>query len=170
MSVDILGALGGGLKAEFDAAKDAQKKRAEEVAGDAFATALAQASAPANVATISGQRNNAVIPAVLVDLAANDAGDTPTLEMTSGTAKPVDPRDAFLDFARKSPAEQMRAMVLAEMGLSEDDLKNLSAEDRAALEAKIQIRIEAKVREEMQKNSKFAIGQVGLAGIPEAIS
>jgi hypothetical protein len=170
MSVDVLSALSSGLKIDLKAEKDAQQKRAEEAGVDTFASLLAQqagtqqggaqqAGPASNVTTISGQRGTAVIPAALIDIAADIGGDVQTGELDGSTVPVKDPTETFLEFASKSPAEKMRAMVLGEMGLTEEDLRNLSAEDRAALEAKIQIRIEAKVKQEIDKKSGFGLSQ-----------
>jgi hypothetical protein len=165
MSVDVLSALSSGLKIDLKAEKDAQQKRAEEAGVDTFASLLAQqagaqqAGPASNVTTISGQRGTAVIPAALIDIAADIGGDVQTGELDGSTVPVKDPTETFLEFASKSPAEKMRAMVLGKMGLTEEDLRNLSAEDRAALEAKIQIRIEAKVKQEIDKKSGFGLSQ-----------
>lgn len=162
MSVDLLNALSGSLKIDTKAEKDAQLKRAEEAGVDTFASLLAQQAGTGsadNVATISGRPGNAVIPAALIDIAANIGGDIKTGDLDGSTVPVKDPTETFLEFASKTPAEKMRAMVLGEMGLTEEDLRNLSAEDRAALEAKIQIRIEAKVKQEIEKKSGFNLSQ-----------
>jgi hypothetical protein len=160
MSVDVLSALGSGLKTDLKAEKDAQQKRAEETGADTFASLLAQQAGSANnVPIISGRRGTAVIPAALIDIAADIGGEVQAGTFDSSTAPVKDPTETFLEFASKSPAEKMRAMVLGEMGLTEEDLRNLSAEERAALEAKIQIRIEAKVKQEIEKKSGFSLSQ-----------
>lgn len=161
MSMEALSILSSGLKIDLNAEKDAQVKKAEEAAGDTFATLLAQQAGPtSNVTTISGQRSNSVIPASLIDIAADDGTDVQMTEASSsGTTVAKDATETFLDFASKTPAEKMRAMVLADMGLTEEDLRNLSAEDRAELEAKIRTQIEVKVKQEIEKKSGFNLSQ-----------
>lgn len=160
MSMEMLSGLSSSLKIGLNAEKDAGQKKAEEVASDAFAAALAQAdNAASNVTTFSGLRSNAIIPAALVDLAAKKGLDVSTGQLAEGSVKAKDPTETFLEFASKTPAEKMRALVLGEMGLTEEDLANLSAEERAELEAKIQTRIEAKVKQEIEKKSGFMIVQ-----------
>ena len=60
-------------------------------------------------------------------------------------------RKAFLDYAQKTPAEQMREQILGSMGLKEEDLKNMDADKRAALERKIEEIIKHKVEQEQAK-------------------
>ncbi len=50
-------------------------------------------------------------------------------------------RKALDDYLSKSPAEHMREMILARMGLSEESLKSMPPEQRAAVEAEIGRRI-----------------------------
>ncbi len=50
-------------------------------------------------------------------------------------------RKALEDYLSKSPAEHMREMILARMGLSEESLKSMPPEQRAAVEAEIGRRI-----------------------------
>jgi len=164
MSISFESALSSAIKLEPFSEKDAQQK-AEEAAASAFASVLAQAEAASDVTQISGQRSNAVIPAALINLSASDPAGAETAAVINAADQAVDASDAretFLDFARKTPAEKMRAMILAEMGLSEDALRSLDADARAELEAKIRIRIEAKIREEMEKGSGIKLGQTAL--------
>ncbi|WP_417454527.1 hypothetical protein [Kiloniella sp.] len=55
---------------------------------------------------------------------------------------------AFKDIIGQTPGERMRAQVLRSLGLTEDDLKNMSPEDRKKIEEKI-----AKLIDENIKNS-----------------
>lgn len=57
----------------------------------------------------------------------------------------------FIKRARMTAAEQMRAQILESMGLKEEDLKAMSADDRAKLEAKIKETIKTKVEQEEAK-------------------
>lgn len=43
----------------------------------------------------------------------------------------------FLKFARMTPAEKMRAKMLSQLGLTEDDLKAMSPKEREKVEKKI---------------------------------
>ncbi|MBI2256712.1 MAG: hypothetical protein HYU58_18970 [Proteobacteria bacterium] len=167
MSISLFSAASSGLQILGNAEKDAQQKGAEANAESAFASLLAQQNnANSNVATISGRPGNAIIPAVLIDAGADQLPSLSVSDMQSGVVDaPLDARDEFLNFAQKTPAEQMRAMVLADMGLTEEQLAGLDAKARAEIEEKIRIQIEAKVRQEIEKNSgvKISLGVGGLA-------
>jgi hypothetical protein len=55
----------------------------------------------------------------------------------------------FLNYAHMNPIDRMRANILKSMGLTEDSLKNMSPEQRKAVEDKIRELIE----QEFQKNT-----------------
>ncbi|WP_139863362.1 hypothetical protein [Bradyrhizobium ivorense] len=55
----------------------------------------------------------------------------------------------FLKFAQMSPMDRMRANILKSMGLTEEDLKNMTPEQQKAVEQKIKDLIE----QEFQKNA-----------------
>jgi nitrogen-specific signal transduction histidine kinase len=55
----------------------------------------------------------------------------------------------FLDYAQMNPMDRMRANILKSMGLTEDDLKNMSPDQQHAVEEKIRQMIE----QEFQKNA-----------------
>jgi hypothetical protein len=59
----------------------------------------------------------------------------------------------FMDYAKESPMERMRAQILKSMGLTEDDLKKMSPEQQKAVEQKI----EQMIKQQLQKNA----GQTG---------
>jgi TPP-dependent pyruvate/acetoin dehydrogenase alpha subunit len=85
-----------------------------------------------------------------------------TTPSAGGVAKPG--RDAsghtaveaeFLKWAKMTPAERMRADLLASMGLDEDKLKGMSAEDRQKVEDKIKKMIEDKVKAAAEKKGQL---------------
>jgi hypothetical protein len=49
--------------------------------------------------------------------------------------------DKLQDYAGKDTGSTLRAMILGQMGLTEDDLKAMTPEDRAKIEEKIVVRI-----------------------------
>lgn len=51
----------------------------------------------------------------------------------------------FLDFMKMSTAEKMRAMVLKELGMTEEQVKNMPAEERKKIEAEILERMKKKL-------------------------
>ncbi|MES2032638.1 MAG: hypothetical protein V4466_00555 [Pseudomonadota bacterium] len=59
------------------------------------------------------------------------------------TEKSRSPRADFLEIARQTPAERMRAALLARMGLEEKDLAGMTADQREAVENKIKEMIKA---------------------------
>ena len=69
------------------------------------------------------------------------------------------PKEAFLEYARMSPAEKMRAAMLNSLGLTEDDLKAMDPKKRALVEEKIKEMIKEKVEGD-QKDQKGAIVDV----------
>ena len=60
------------------------------------------------------------------------------------------PEEEFLEYARQSPAERIRAAILEEMGISEDELEAMSPEARAAVEKAIADRIKDRLLAEDQ--------------------
>jgi hypothetical protein len=76
------------------------------------------------------------------------------------TASPVgetSAKDEFLKFQAMTPAQKMRAMMLAKLGLSEDDVKAMSPEDRKKVEDKIKAMIKQQVQNDPDNK-----GQKGL--------
>ncbi|MNL12173.1 hypothetical protein D3C87_1330350 [compost metagenome] len=65
---------------------------------------------------------------------------TPT-SGTSATPLKVDAREEFLEYARMSPAERLRAQILEDMELSEDSLAAMDPEARAGVEDEIKRRM-----------------------------
>jgi hypothetical protein len=61
-------------------------------------------------------------------------------------------RDEFMKWAKMTPAERMRANILASMGLSEDDLARMSVQEREKIEEKIRELIKLKLKQD--PNSK----------------
>ena len=168
MSISLFSAASSGLQTLGKAEKDAQQIATEANAEGAFASLLAQqTNANPDVAKISGRPANGVISAVLINAGVDTtAPDLSVSDMQPGKVdKPLDARDDFLDFAQKTPAEQMRAMILADMGLTEEQLAALDAKTRAEIEEKIRIQIESKVRQEIEKKSGTIVGQLGSASL-----
>ncbi len=69
--------------------------------------------------------------------------DTQTLSSSEATGKSVE--EEFLAFTSMSWEEKVRAMILQSMGLKEEDLAAMSAEDLEKIEQKIREKIEAEV-------------------------
>ncbi|MDY0872735.1 hypothetical protein [Dongia rigui] len=166
MSISLFSAASSGLQILGKAEKDAEQKATEANAEGAFSSLLAQqTNAGSNVATISGRPGNGVISATLINAGVETQPSLDVSDLQSGAVdKTPDARDEFLNFARKTPAEQMRAMVLADLGLTEEQLASLDAETRAEIEEKIRVQIEAKIRQEIEKQSgvKISLGSLPL--------
>jgi hypothetical protein len=81
------------------------------------------------------------------------AASAANAEPVSGKSK-LAPKDndvvqQFLDYANMDPIQRMRASILKSMGLTEDDLKNMSPEQQKAVEQKI----EQLIQEQLKKNA-----------------
>ncbi len=63
--------------------------------------------------------------------------------------------DKFLAYARKTPAERFREDLLNSMGLTEEDLQGMNADDRKAIEEEITRRIKEKIEKDSQKQAGF---------------
>lgn len=83
--------------------------------------------------------------------AASTAGASALFGATAPA--PSGAKAEFLKRAQMTAAEQMRAQILDAMGLTEDDLKAMDTDKRAAAEAKIRDAIRTKV-EEAEKEKK----------------
>ena len=63
------------------------------------------------------------------------------------------PEDAFLNFAKMSPADRMRAQFLAAHGLTEDDLKNMDPKERQKIEDEIREQIKEALKKDTEKKA-----------------
>lgn len=79
-----------------------------------------------------------------------DAGTTAAAQSASGgSLGDTSVEQQFLKYAQMSPMDRMRANILKSMGLSEDDLKNMTPEQQKAVEQKIKDLIE----QQFEKNA-----------------
>ncbi|UGV27828.1 hypothetical protein E0H22_20390 [Rhodopseudomonas boonkerdii] len=69
------------------------------------------------------------------------------LAATQQTEKTVEQK--FLDYAKKSPAEKIRDALLKSVGVTEEQLKNMTPEQRREVEQKIA----DKIKEALQKQT-----------------
>jgi hypothetical protein len=83
--------------------------------------------------------------------ASSTSSIDPASSLRSGklSSKGNDVVQEFLDYAKMDPMERLRANILKSMGLTEDDLKNMSPEQQKAVEQKI----EQLIREQLEKNA-----------------
>ncbi|HTI66584.1 MAG TPA: hypothetical protein VL460_03435 [Caulobacteraceae bacterium] len=66
----------------------------------------------------------------------------------------------FLNYANETPAQRMRDAILKSMGLSEDDLKAMSPEQRQAVENTIRERIKDAAEEAAKKGKTGLVADV----------
>lgn len=91
--------------------------------------------------------------ALLRSESAKTTFQTQVIAQTEGaevTEAPVEEKtvaDEFLEFAEKSYEEKIYEMMLKRLGLTEDDLNNMSPEARAEVERKIEEMIKAEIKE-----------------------
>lgn len=60
-------------------------------------------------------------------------------------------KDEFMALMDKSPAERMREILMQQLGVTEEDLKNMSPEDLEKFEQKLQDLIKEKVKQAMEQ-------------------
>lgn len=87
------------------------------------------------------------------------AVDTQSLDIDEPSDKSV--VDEFLDFTEMSWKEKVRAMILKTMGLKEEDLAAMSAENREKIEAKIKEKIE----EQIEKKTGMTLTRAAIATV-----
>lgn len=61
--------------------------------------------------------------------------------------------EKFLDFAGKSSAEKMRTMMLASLGVTEEELAAMPPDERLKIEQQIKELMEQKMKENAQKQT-----------------
>lgn len=73
--------------------------------------------------------------------------------LTAGPEKSA--KDEFMDYAKLTPAQKMRAAMLSKLGVTEEQLKAMSPEDRKKIEDKIKDLIKQQVENDpkMKKGS-----------------
>jgi hypothetical protein len=76
---------------------------------------------------------------------------------TSSSVGEPSAKDEFLKFQSKSPAEKMRAMMLAKLGVTEEQLKAMPPEERKKIEDKLKDMVKEQVQNDIGKK-----GQTGL--------
>ncbi|MET0222348.1 MAG: hypothetical protein ABW213_16990 [Tardiphaga sp.] len=67
------------------------------------------------------------------------------------SSKPQSSEDKFLAFAKMSPADRMRAQMLAGMGLTEDQLKAMSPEQQKMIEQRIEEQLKQAAQKQLEK-------------------
>ena len=80
--------------------------------------------------------------------------------VSSGSALPIGPQtpaEEFLKYAQMSPAERIRAAILEELGITEEELEAMDPEARKAMEKVIAERIKDKVEQATEKRTGMLI-------------
>jgi hypothetical protein len=85
--------------------------------------------------------------------AAKPADSTTSDPLTAGPAKSA--KDEFMDYAQMTPAQKMRAAMLGKLGVTEEELKAMSPEERQKIEDEIKKQIKEQVQNDpnMKKGS-----------------
>lgn len=80
----------------------------------------------------------------------------------SGPSGMIEPsaKGEFLKFQAMTPAEKMRAMMLAKLGVTEDQLKAMSPEDRKKVEDKLKDMVKQQVQNDPEKKGPDSKGLV----------
>lgn len=60
--------------------------------------------------------------------------------------------DKFMAYAKMSPADKMRASILSSMGITEDQLKNMSPDQQKAVEQKIENLVKQAAQKQIEKS------------------
>ena len=82
---------------------------------------------------------------------------SPYAGVSASTASPMgemSAKDEFLKYQAMSPAQKMRAMMLAKLGLTEEDVKAMSPEERKKVEDKLKDMIKQQVQNDPDKKSQ----------------
>ncbi len=121
------------------------------VAGGDFQSLLSSANDRANA--IMGALNATVAePSTAVN--AQVIGQTEESSSEGDSAK-----QEFLDFMAMDPAARMRAQMLGGMGLTEEQLAAMPADERKKIEDRIQEMIEAKIKEDTEEKVAASASQ-----------
>lgn len=77
--------------------------------------------------------------------------------MSASTSSPIgetSAKDEFLKYQAMTPAQKMRAAMLAKLGVTEEQLKAMGPEDRAKIEQKLKDMIKQQVQNDPDKKDK----------------
>ncbi|QUS38402.1 hypothetical protein RPMA_05740 [Tardiphaga alba] len=71
--------------------------------------------------------------------------------LDSAIDTPQTPEEKFLDYAKKSPAEKLRDSLLQSIGVTEEELAQMSPDQRKAIEEKIAEKIKETLEQKASK-------------------
>ncbi|SFK59916.1 hypothetical protein [Caulobacter sp. UNC279MFTsu5.1] len=80
----------------------------------------------------------------------------PSSDAGLSAAPPKSAKDEFMEYAKLTPAQKMRAAMLARMGLTEEQVKAMSPEDRK----KVEDQIKQQIKEQVENDPKKAKGSL----------
>lgn len=143
------------------------QKRAQEIAKALGGTVVKSSSAVTQAQYLSTkpfevkyeidyEAMNAAMGRIATPQTATDAQSLAQADDTSSAA--LSAKDEFLKFQDMSWEEKVRALILKSMGLEEEDIDQMSAEERAKIEAKIK----EKIDEEIEKKTGMKASPAGL--------
>lgn len=93
------------------------------------------------------QKTNAASEQTFSDLLNHATKKQTTLSASASLAKPETAAEQFMKYQKMTMAEKFRASYLAEKGLTEEDLKAMSPEERLKIENEIAEKIRQKIAE-----------------------
>lgn len=107
-------------------------------------------------------RNNPAFTTVAVNSAMPDRIGASASTNAGKPAKAVsDPYKDFNDYMKMTPMQRMRAQVLKQLGVTEDELKAMPPEQSRAIERKIEEMIKEAMKQE-DKNKEYSAKPSGL--------
>ena len=77
--------------------------------------------------------------------------------MTPAKTKADTAVDDFMTFANMTPAQKMRAVILGNMNLTEDQLRAMDPKERAKIEEKIKKLIQQQVEQSVEKKTGVVV-------------
>lgn len=103
-------------------------------------------------------------PSILASLAASTLSKINAATAAKPATSSSDPlaavpaksaKDEFMDYAKLTPAQKMRAAMLAKMGVTEEQMKAMSPEERQKIEDELKKQIKEQVQNDpdMKKGS-----------------
>ncbi|MBB5046692.1 hypothetical protein HNR60_001440 [Rhodopseudomonas rhenobacensis] len=75
--------------------------------------------------------------------------------LTKSKPTPQTPEEKFLAYAKMTPAEKLRDAILKSIGVTEEELKNMSPKEREAIENKIKEKIKEAAENQTDKKTGF---------------
>lgn len=157
-SVSSYNGLGGFLPRHIDpstataiAEREAEKARRQAAIDTSYTADLVEreklaAAAAAEAAARSRSQETLFQAQTIGQEAETKEGDFVDFERSA--------KDIFLDYMKKSPGERMIDDILRSMGLTKEDLANMSPEEHSKIEAMIKEKVDAAMQQATEKQLK----------------